>query len=190
MFSIMFFSWNIVTTILWLDLPRKKLQVQLRTVPSANPGLSNVPGKAPSVHPNGFGWVISQFDYVPFKSPFQPQQVVCKQNTQVYTVCRCFSFDLRTFWMRKYRVDNITLFTGVPTSGVVLVIRMNDRWFPNKLAARTHELFPIPAEQAYADSGDWFFPHPTTASKKFLKDHKASWNIRIKWWWLKYAENQ
>lgn len=38
------------------------------------------------------------------QAPFQPQQVVCKQNTQVYTVCRCFSFDLRTFWMRKYRV--------------------------------------------------------------------------------------
>ena len=83
------------------------------------------------------------------RAPFQPQQVVTR-----YTVCRCFSFDWRIFCMCEYRVDNITLFTGVPTSGVVLVIRMSDRRFPNKLAARTHELFPIPAEQAYADSGD------------------------------------
>lgn len=109
--------------------------------------------------------------------PFQPQQVVCKQNTQVYTVCRCFSFDLRTFWMRKYRVDSITRFTGVPTSGVVLVIRMNDRRFPNKLAARTHELFPIPAEQAYADSGDDSSHIPQLHLKdswRIIKHHEIS----------------
>ena len=52
---------------------RRKLQVQLKTVASdasANPGLSDVPGKAPSVHPNGFEWGIYQFDYVPFKPLF------------------------------------------------------------------------------------------------------------------------
>lgn len=135
--------------------------------------------------PVGLGGESLSLIYEPFK-PHSSLNKLFVSKTLKYTVCRCFSFDLRIVRMCKYRVDNITLFTGVPTSGGVPCSHKTERPpISEQTCSKDTWTLPDSSRTSLCRHWTWFFPHPTTASKRFLKDHTASWNIRIKWWWLK-----